>query len=186
MEIQEGKFKGVYEICSETHNDNRGFISHAYSSDLLEEQSLNTTWVKEYHSYTTKKYTIRGLYIQLPPHVEGKLISAFRGEMMWVFVDLRKGSETFGQWSSVVLSEDQKNSIYLPKGFAHGCVSLSDDCSLYLKSDSHYSEANGVGIIWNDKDLNVNWRLDGAVPLVSEGHQKYGTFKEFKELYGGV
>jgi len=186
MKIKKLGINGVYEIESEGCEDDRGFISHVYSAALLEEHGLNSTWVKEYHSHTKKKYTVRGLYIQLPPHVEGKLITASKGKMMWVFADLRKESESFGKWDSVILSEKYRNSLYLPQGFANGCVSLSDNCDVYIKADNHYSEAHGVGIIWNDKELKIDWRLHGNDPLISEAHRQYKTFKEFKDKYSGI
>ncbi len=186
MIIQKGKLSGVYEIAPEIHFDFRGHLSMTCTSELLEGKGLNVTWSEEYHSHTIKKYTVRGLYIQTPPFVETKLITAVRGKIVWMFVDLRTGSETFGQWGSYMLSEELNNSLYLPKGFAHGCVSLEDKSDLYIKADSLYSGSHGVGIKWNDPELNINWRLEGHAPIISDAHDSYPSFKAFKEQHGSI
>ncbi len=177
---------GVYEILAETHKDFRGLLALTYTEKLMKEAGLNTQWKEEYHSKTLKKFTVRGLYIQRPPYVEGKMITAVRGELRWIYLDLRKGSGTFGKWGSLILSENQCNSLYLAPGFAHGCVSVSDDCDVYIKADNLYSHSHGIGIAWNDKDLNIDWGLCGNAPLVSETHAQYPGFKEFRKQYGAI
>lgn len=186
MEIRGKKLPGVYEIMSEPFKDIRGFLLRTFDQYEFEKAGINMHWLQESHSHTIKRYTLRGLHVSLPPYVEGKIITPVSGEMLWVVVDVRKDSNTFGQWDSTVLSVSNHTSLYVTRGFAHGCISLSDNCNLIIKSDNVYSENYGTGIIWNDKDLNINWCLQSNTPLVSESHKQYKTFKEFREKYGAI
>ena len=186
MEITERKLKGVFEILRTPFIDNRGFLVRTVDCEAFEKAEINSKWVQESHSHTEKKYTLRGLHVSLPPFVEGKLITPIRGEMLWVAVDLRKNSETFGQWDSIVLSDSVYNSLYVQRGFAHGCMSLSDNCDLVIKSDNYFSEDHGTGIIWNDKELNIDWQIIDIIPFMSERDSQYQTFEEFRKSYGGI
>ena len=143
-----------------------------------------TKWTEMTHQHSNKKNIVRGLYVQPPPYSEGKLLRAIKGELLWVSVDVRKGSNTFGQWDSTVLSGARRNMLLSARGFAHGCVSLTDDADLLIMSDSYFAEEHGVGIMWNDKDLNIDWNLNGSIPFVSERHKEYPSFREFKDKYG--
>lgn len=127
---------------------------------------------------------LRGLYVQRSPFSEGKLLRVIRGEMLWVSVDVRKNSKTFGQWDSVVLSDKRKNLLCTARGLAHGCLSLTDGVDLIIKSDNYFSAEHGVGIAWNDGDLNIDWGLKGSAPLISERDKAYPSFQEFKKKYG--
>lgn len=180
------KLDGFIEIIPEPYMDERGFLARLYDEEIFKGFDINTKWVQESHSHTYKKYTLRGLHAQLPPFSEGKLIRAIKGKMLWVVVDLRKNSETFGQWDSILLSGEVKNIIYIKRGFAHGCMSLSDNCDLVIKSDNYFSPNHGSGIIWNDMDLNIDWNLKGNTPFISKRDRDYPTFKNFKEKYGGL
>lgn len=186
MEIRELKLKGIYEIISMPRIDERGYMVRLYDDKIFENVGFNTKWIQESRSYTKKKYTIRGLHVSLPPSLEGKTISIISGKVLWVVVDIRRNSNTFGQWASIILSDELMNTLYASRGFAHGCLSLTDNCDLLLRADNYYSDANGTGIHWNDKELNIDWSLNGIVPIISERDRNYKTFSEFKEKYGGV
>ncbi len=186
MKIIERKLKGIFEITSSPHIDERGYLVRLSDDEIFKNAGLNTKWVQESCSYTNKKYTIRGLHVSLPPSLEGKTITAIKGKVMWVVLDVRKDSETFGQWDSIILSEELNNTLCAQSGFAHGCLSLKDNCYLLLRADSYFSEEHGTGIAWNDKNLNIDWKLNGIVPIISERDKQYQTFSKFKERYGGV
>jgi len=186
MKIQKKKLNGFFEIISEPYIDHRGFMVHLYDEKIFKSFGLNTKWVQEGWSHTEKKYTIRGLSASRSPFLEGKIVTAIKGEMLWVVVDLRKNSETFGHWESIVLSGNKNTSIYVKRGFANGCMSLSDNCDLVFLSWNYFSEEHQIGIIWNDPELNIDWNLKDISPIMSEGHRNYATFKEFKEKYGGL
>lgn len=186
MKIKKKRFDGFIEIIPEPYKDERGFLTRLYDEKIFKSFGLNTKWVQESHHHTYKKYTLRGLHVQLPPFSEGKLLRVIKGKLLWVVIDLRKNSKTFGQWDSVILSDEVKNSIYIKRGFGHGCVSLTDNVDLVIKSDNYFSSKHGVGIIWNDKELNINWQLGKNLPLISERDKNYLTFKEFKKKYGVI
>lgn len=189
MKILNKKIKGLIEILPETNIDNRGFLVRVYDESFFMENNLNTKWIQESHSHTDKKHTIRGLHIQLPPFSETKMIKAVKGKMLWIAVDLRKDSETFGKWDSAVISDEIKNVLYVPAGFANGCISLSDECDLIIKSDNVFSPDYGVGILWNDKELGIDWNTNNDMNnsvIISERDRNYPSFSDFKKKYGGI
>ena len=106
--------------------------------------------------------------------------------MFWVVVDLRKKSPFFGQWDGVALSTSGVQSIYVAKGFAHGCLSMSENCTLFINSDNYFSPNHGHGILWNDPELDVKWPLAHGEPVISAEHRSYPGFGLFKSQYGGV
>lgn len=186
MRIEPRRLKGIFEITPSPHLDARGYMVRLFDSEIFRQAGLETTWVQESRSHTRWKHTLRGLHVSLPPVLEGKTITAIHGEVLWVVVDMRRGSETFGQWDAVVLSSERHNTLCAQRGFAHGCLSLTDECDLFLRADTSFSEQHGTGILWNDEELGIDWGLDGVEPLVSERDRLYPTFKKFRERYGGV
>lgn len=186
MRVEKKKLSGLYEVISEPCIDERGMLVRMYDEKEFKSLSLNTVWVQESYSRTDKKGTLRGIHVQFPPFTEAKLIRMIRGRMLWVVVDLRKNSETFGLWESCELLGAKTSCIYVERGFGHGCVSLSDGCDMVIMSDNYYSNEHGAGITWNDKELNIDWHLEGITPVISENHKSYPPFSEFCEKYGGV
>jgi dTDP-4-dehydrorhamnose 3,5-epimerase len=177
---------GLYRIEHESMADNRGAFSRLFDVDAFIAAGLNTTWLQESRSYTERRHTVRGLHASLPPAVEGKTITAIHGEVLWVSVDIRRGSETFGQWASVRLSGDDYVTLYAARGFAHGCVSLTDGCDLLLRADTRYSEQHGTGIAWNDPELAIDWQIGTIEPIISERDGDYKSFEHFRATIGGV
>lgn len=186
MRIEPRKLKGIFEITPAPHRDVRGYMVRLFDADIFRQAGLETIWVQESRSHTRRKHTLRGLHVSLPPALEGKTITAMHGQVFWVVVDVRRGSETFGQWDGVVLSAERHNTLCAQRGFAHGCLSLTDECDLLLRADTSFVEQNGTGIIWDDPELGIDWGLNGVEPLVSERDRRYPGFKQFKERYGGV
>ena len=182
MEITKKNIDGISLLSIHEYADERGFVMRIYDECEFQNAGLPIHWAETTQQHWNKKNILRGLYIQTPPHSEGKLLRVTHGELLWVSVDLRKGSKTFGQWDSTVLSEKQKNVLYIPRGFAGG-VSLADDTDLILQTDNYYAEEKGIGILWNDPELNIDWQLNGTAPFVSEGYKKYPSFAEFKKKY---
>lgn len=185
MEIKKKKLEGFIELIPEVYEDERGFLARLYDERIFKNLGLPIRWTEESHHHTRKDGILRGLYVQLPPFSEGKLLRVTKGGMLWVSVDVRKGSKTFGLWDSVILSDKTKNLLFAAPGLAHGCLSLTDDVDLIIKSDNYFSAEHGVGIVWNDTDLNIDWNLKGDIPFISERDKNYPTFREFKEKYGG-
>ena len=184
MHISERKIKDVFEINLNPLFDERGFFMRTYDFKILAKHRLNREWVQENHSRSEKRGTIRGLHFQFPPFVEAKLVRVIRGSIKDVFVDLRKNSPTFGQWDAIILSEDLFNCIYIPRGFAHGFCTISDYSEVIYKVDNYYSPENEGGIIWDDKDLNINWPTKN--PILSDKDKKNITLNEFIEKYDSI
>lgn len=184
MEIKERELKGVFEISLIPFLDERGFFMRTYDDKILKEAGLNYYWVQENHSRTLNKGTIRGLHFQMPPFAETKLIRCIKGRILDVFVDLRIDSKTFGKWDSIELSEDNFKMILVPRGFAHGFLTLTDDCQVVYKVDNFYSSHHECGIIWNDSDLRINWNVEN--PILSKKDSNNMTFAEFTKRYKGI
>jgi dTDP-4-dehydrorhamnose 3,5-epimerase len=106
--------------------------------------------------------------------------------MFWVSVDLRRGSTSFGRWQGFELSPEGNNALYVPAGFAHGCLSLTDDVNLMILADKDFSPAHGIGIVWNDSELGIDWPLQGIKLLISDQHAAFEPFTRFRERYGGL
>ncbi len=177
MEIKPGKLKGTFEIILDPHADERGFFMRTYDDAIFKNYGLDKKWVQENHSRSEQKGVIRGLHFQLPPFAETKLLRCIRGKILDVFVDLRKGSSTFGQWDAIELSEENKKMVLIPRGFAHGFCTLTDISEVVYKVDNYYSPEHECGLLWNDPDLNINWPIDK--PILSDKDKKNMTLKEF-------
>lgn len=181
--IKKKKIAGISEFILHKHEDDRGFVARIYDDREFKKMGFPTKWREVTLQHWSKKNIIRGCYLQSGKYSESKLLRVTRGELMWMSVDLRKGSKTFGQHDSTILSEDKKNILYVPRGFAHGGISLSDNVDLIIQTDNYYAENRGMGFLWNDPDLNIDWGLNEAKPIVSEGHKNYPSFKEFLKKY---
>jgi dTDP-4-dehydrorhamnose 3,5-epimerase len=154
--------------------------------NALNEHGLNKIWVQENHSCNTRKGIVRGLHFQFPPFTETKLVRAISGEVMDVFVDLREGSPTFGKWDWIILSDQSFNAIYIPRGFAHGFCTLTDHSEIIYKVDNYYSKDHESGIMWNDPDISIEWRVSKQDVLLSERDRSHSSLKEFLKEHRGI
>lgn len=184
MKVIKGNIEGVLIIELNPFKDERGFFLRTYDHNFYREYGINTNWVQENHSKTLKKGTIRGLHFQLPPFAETKLVRCIKGEIQDVFVDLRKNSNTFGKWDSEILSEDNFKCLLIPKGFAHGFCTLTDNCEVLYKVDNYYSPEKERGIIWNDSDIGIKWEIEN--PILSEKDKRNLSLKEFINKNGSI
>lgn len=182
MKIIERSIRGVYEIQLEPKKDHRGYFMRVYDDNIFKEHGIHREWVNENHSLSIKKGTVRGLHFQFMPHIETKLVRVISGIIFDVYVDLRKGSETFGKWDSIILSEENKKMLLIPRGFAHGICTMSDDCIMLYKVDNYYAAGHEGAIKWNDPDLGIEWPLEGD-PILSDKDSKAGSFSEFLHKY---
>ena len=183
MKIKESKLKGIFEIQLEFHEDNRGFFMRTYDDKIFMNHGLHQSWVQENHSCSNKKNTLRGLHFQFPPCAETKLVRVVSGAAFMAFVDLRKNTPTFGKWKSIILSSDNKKMLYVPRGFALGMCTLTDNCGLLYKMDNYYAPESAGTIMWNDTDLKIKWPVKD--PIISEKDSKAMSFREFVKKYGG-
>jgi len=165
---------GVVELRPKIFRDPRGFFLETYHREKFAELGITADFVQDNHSRSSRG-TLRGLHYQLP-HAQGKLCRVIEGEVLDVAVDIRLGSPTFGKWTSVVLSADHSNMIYVPAGFAHGFLTLSESAQFLYKCSDVYAPKDEHGIAWNDPDINIAWGIDN--PLVSEKDARYTKLYE--------
>lgn len=146
--------------------DERGFFFESFNHKLFEEAvGHSVTFVQDNHSKSSKG-VLRGLHYQLPPNAQGKLVRCVAGEVFDVAVDIRKSSPTFGQWVGVHLSDENKRQLWIPEGFAHGFVTLSDSADFLYKTTNYYHRESEGSIYWNDPEINIKWPVEGV--LLSE------------------
>lgn len=181
MQIKKRKLEGVFEIQLKPREDERGFFMRIYDDDILKKRGIHRNWVQENHSLSIEKGIIRGMHFQYPPHSETKLIRVVRGKIFDVFIDLRKGSHTFGQWDSIILSADNKKMIYIPRGFAHGFCTLSKNCEVIYKVDNYYSPDSEGIIRWDDSDLKIDWPVNDLILSKKDSSAK--SFKHFIKMH---
>jgi dTDP-4-dehydrorhamnose 3,5-epimerase len=184
MDYKERKLKGVFEVRLNPHIDERGFFMRTYDTDFFTNAGIEKKWVQENHSRSELKGIIRGLHFQFPPFAETKLIRCIRGAILDVFVDLRRDSETFGQWDCAELSEENKKLILIPRGFAHGFCTLTELSEVIYKVDNFYSKENEGGILWNDPLLDIIWPVRD--PFLSQKDRTNQTFSEFVKKHKGI
>jgi dTDP-4-dehydrorhamnose 3,5-epimerase len=173
----------VWELQPKVFRDARGFFLETYHQQKFSDLGIPDVFVQDNHSCSAKG-TLRGIHYQLR-HPQAKLCRVIEGEVLDVAVDVRLGSPNFGKWTSVVLSAERQNQIFIPQGFAHGFVALSDSVQFLYKCTNFYDPAGEYGIIWNDPGLAVSWGV--ANPLVSEKDAKLSTLaampREFLPRY---
>ena len=147
------------------YEDHRGFFAETYKASEFKEAGLRFPFVQDNHSYS-KGPVLRGLHYQHPPAGIGKLVRVIDGEIFDVAVDIRKGSPTFGKYVSEILSSKNQRQLYVPVGFAHGLVILSETAHVLYKMTGEFSKAHDTGILWNDPDLGIRWPIQE--PILSE------------------
>ena len=175
MKILSTKFQGLKIIQGKNHYDNRGYLREIFRNNFSYNKKF-IFWIMS----ESKKDVIRGLHIQkkLP---QGKLVSVLKGRVYDVALDLRKKSKTFGKYFSIILSEKNSKSLFIPAGFAHGFCSLDNNNLVLYGCTNYRSKKNEVGILWNDDVLKINWPVNK--PSISIKDKKNITFKQFKNLY---
>jgi dTDP-4-dehydrorhamnose 3,5-epimerase len=163
MQRFETPLPGVFELRPVIHGDARGFFLETYHQANFMALGITTTFVQDNHSRSTKG-TLRGLHYQLH-HPQAKLCRVIEGEALDVAVDIRVGSPHFGKWTSVLLAAAQHNQMYIPQGFAHGFLALTDTVQFLYKCSAYYAPADEHGILWNDPALKISWGI--ANPILS-------------------
>ncbi len=157
MKVTRLSIPDVLLIEPNIFEDSRGFFFESYREDIFKKETLlDVSFVQENHSKSSQG-VLRGLHYQLPPHAQGKLVRVIQGEVLDVAVDLRKSSPTFGKYVAEILSGDNKRQLYIPEGFGHGFLTLSNSAEvIYKTTDFYYAEMERC-IIWNDPNLDINW-----------------------------
>ncbi len=145
--------------------DERGFFLESFKESTFQENGITTKFVQDNYSHSIKG-VLRGLHYQKNPKAQAKLVTAIRGEIFDVAVDIRKDSPTYGKWVGEILSEQNHKSLYVPEGFAHGFLCLSDEADVVYKVNEEYSAENDRGMLWNDPSVGVKWPAEN--PIISE------------------
>jgi len=181
MKFEESEIKGVYFIEPAIHRDSRGMFFRTYCEQEFSAAGFKEKWVQGNYSITEKKGTVRGLHYQLPPHSETKLVSCTRGKIVDVIVDLRENSPTFKKHVTVELSEENKLSVLIPRGCAHGFQTLADNCHLSYFHSAFYAQEYEAGIRYNDPLLGIIWPLP-----VTEISERDNTFPLLTKQFKGI
>lgn len=170
--------EGVTVIEPTVFGDNRGYFMETYQYEDFKAAGLDMVFVQDNQS-KSKKGVLRGLHYQTR-NSQGKLVRVIKGEVYDVAVDLRQNSETFGKYFGVLLSEENKKQFYIPEGFAHGFLVLSDEAEFVYKCTNYYDPTSEAGLMWNDPDIGIEWPLeDGMEILLSEKDKVHPSFKEY-------
>lgn len=179
FEFEKQKIEDVILVKPKVFGDNRGFFMETYKKSDFFENGITEDFVQDNHSKSSKG-VLRGLHYQAKPYGQAKLVRCVRGRIFDVAVDIRKNSKTYGQYVKVELSEENKHMLFIPNGFAHGFVALTDDVELMYKTGGEYAPNADRGILWNDEDLNIDWEIDFE-PILSEKDKLQPKFKDMNK-----
>lgn len=183
MKLINSFFNGEIKVIEPTlFSDDRGFFQESFNLAKFKDVGIDNDFIQDNHSWSKSKGTIRGLHFQKGPMAQAKLVRVIKGEVLDVFVDVRKDSPTFGQYEEVIISAENNFQVYIPRGFAHGFCTLTDDCHFLYKVDQYYSPECNFGLIWNDTDINILW--PNKNPILSKQDLKWGSLKDYSAEIG--
>jgi dTDP-4-dehydrorhamnose 3,5-epimerase len=180
MRIEQVPISGLMIISPNVFEDPRGYFFESYSKKAFVEAGITEEFVQSNQSLS-QKGVLRGLHFQHPPHAQSKLVRVIQGSVLDVALDIRKGSPTYGQHFSIVLSAQNKTMFYVPVGFAHGFLTLEDNTIFSYKCGNYYNKPTEDGILWNDKDLNIEWNVEN--PILSEKDKVNTLFRDFNSPF---
>lgn len=180
MKFEETPLPGAYVIDLEKRGDERGFFARVFCENEFNELGLSTNFVQVNNSLSADRGTLRGMHYQLAPKAETKLVRCIRGSLYDVILDLREDSPTFGKSFGAELSAENRRMMYVPKGFAHGFITLSDDAEAFYFVDEFYAPQNERGVRWNDPAFKIDWPIEPVV--LSEKDQNHPDFDRAHHL----
>jgi dTDP-4-dehydrorhamnose 3,5-epimerase len=171
--------EGLIVIAPKIFRDARGYFFESYNKKEFEQEGLTTEFVQDNESFSSYG-TIRGLHFQKPSYAQAKLVRVLYGKVFDVAVDLRKNSKTFSKYFGIELSDKNQKMLFIPRGFAHGFSVLSETAVFFYKCDNFYNKGSEDGILLNDVDLNIDWRINSKDMIISEKDKLNKPFKEYK------
>ena len=180
MKETETELKGVFVLEPQVFGDARGWFMESWSQRKMHDAGIDVQFVQDNQSFSAQKGTLRGLHYQLNPMCQAKLLRCTRGKIFDVAVDIRKGSPQYGKWVGVELSAENKKQLFIPRGFAHGFITLTDDVEVQYKADNYYAPECDGNIRWDDSDIGVEWPLKPVI--LSEKDSKAPLLKERTNL----
>ena len=172
MNIEQLAISDLLLATPKKHGDARGFFSEVFRADIFAEHGVDMAFVQDNHVMSTQKGVLRGLHYQTPPHAQGKLVRCSRGAILDVGVDIRVGSPTYGQHIAVELSAANWRQLWVPPGFAHGYITLEDDCEVIYKVTDYYAPECDRGIAWDDPAIKIDWRIAPDEIILSDKDKK--------------
>ncbi|MBU3714526.1 MAG: dTDP-4-dehydrorhamnose 3,5-epimerase [Ferruginibacter sp.] len=175
-------FPGLKIFEPKVFQDSRGYFYESYNQQTCASDGVNTIFIQDNQSQSSYG-VIRGLHYQLNPFAQTKFIRALSGTILDVVVDIRKGSPTFGKYFSIELSAENKLQLYIPHGFAHGFSVLSEKAEVFYKCDAFYNKESEAGILFNDPDLNIDWRIPADKQIVSDKDLLQSSFSTCKNNF---
>lgn len=176
MIFRETSLSGAYIIEPEFKEDERGFFARTWCQREFREHGLNTSLVQCNISFNKKKGTLRGMHFQKPPYEEAKLVRCTMGAIYDVIIDLRPDSSTFKKWFATELTAENRKMLYIPEGFAHGFITLTDNTEVFYQMSQFYYPEYAIGVRWNDPSFNIIWPIDVAV--ISDRDRNYPDFND--------
>jgi dTDP-4-dehydrorhamnose 3,5-epimerase len=183
MDVQTLAIPEVKVITPGIVRDDRGFFSETYSRKALQTAEIGAVFVQDNHSLSRKRGVLRGLHFQIEPHVQGKLVRVVRGAIFDVAVDIRRGSPTFGQHASAILSAENWHQIWVPPGFAHGFCTLERDTEVIYKVTAYYAPDCDRGLAYNDPDLDIRWPFEGLDLTLSDKDRGHPRLKDLPAYF---
>jgi dTDP-4-dehydrorhamnose 3,5-epimerase len=188
LKFIETKLKGCFILEPKIIKDERGYFIESFNEKTFQEGiGQKVTFVQDNQSFSTRG-VLRGLHYQCGEHAQAKLVRVLQGEVLDVVVDLRPESKTYGEYHAVLLSAENKKQFFIPKGFAHGFLTLTDNVNFLYKCDNYYSPEHEGGIAFDDPDLKIEWPYPIEKMITSDKDKKYPTLKEYEEsntfIYG--
>ena len=167
MKVESLEIPEVKVITPRIFSDERGFFSETWNQRIFEQAGISANFVQDNHAYSREEGTVRGLHFQVPPMAQDKLVRVVRGAVLDVAVDMRRNSPTFGRYVSAMLSADNWKQMWVPKGFAHGYVTLEPDTAVVYKVTTYFAPGHDAGIAWNDPAIGIDWQLGTRTPILS-------------------
>ena len=184
MKFSTQTIQDVLLIEPVVHSDERGYFVETFKQNLLDKAlGYKVNFIQDNESESISKGVLRGLHFQSPPFTQNKLVRVIKGEVLDVAVDIRRNSPTFGKHVSVELSEKNNKQLFVPGGFAHGFIVLSEGAIFAYKVDAYYSAEHEEGIAYNDKDIDIDWRFLESKIILSKADQNYSSLANNKKLF---
>lgn len=178
MIFEETSLPGSFIIHIEPIEDERGFFSRVFCTEEFLKKGLNAHWAQINNSFSKNRGTLRGPHIQSEPHEEVKLVRCIKGRVWDVIIDLRQDSNSFGEWYGAILDSRERKMIYIPKGFAHAVLSMSNESEIIYLTSTPYSNEHEVCLLWNDPDIGIKWPV---TPQVMSEKESLGiTLSDYK------
>ena len=182
MKFTPTELEGVLIVEPAVFGDHRGWFMETFSEAKFQEMGLQLKFVQDNQSFSATKGTLRGLHYQINPKAQTKLVRCTKGAIFDVAVDIRHGSPSYGKWFGIELTADNKKQLLIPKGFAHGFMTITDDVEVQYKCDELYAPECDGGILWNDPEIGIQWPIH-IQPILSSKDEKAPLLKESKHNF---